>query len=54
MILFDLLPIALLGGYLGGACGNLCLPQNGNRAGYQDVPVETVVIESVKRIEPKA
>jgi cyclophilin family peptidyl-prolyl cis-trans isomerase len=28
--------------------------KTGSRSGYQDVPVETVVIESVKRIEPKA
>jgi cyclophilin family peptidyl-prolyl cis-trans isomerase len=27
--------------------------KTGNRGGHQDVPVETVVIESVKRIEPK-
>jgi len=28
--------------------------KTGTRKGYQDVPVETVTIESVKRIEPKA
>jgi cyclophilin family peptidyl-prolyl cis-trans isomerase len=28
--------------------------KTGSRSGYQDVPVETVTIESVKRIEPKA
>jgi cyclophilin family peptidyl-prolyl cis-trans isomerase len=28
--------------------------KTGNRAGHQDVPTETIVIESVKRIEPKA
>jgi peptidyl-prolyl cis-trans isomerase A (cyclophilin A)/peptidyl-prolyl cis-trans isomerase B (cyclophilin B) len=28
--------------------------KTGNRGGHQDVPVETVVIESVKRVEPKA
>lgn len=28
--------------------------KTGNLAGHQDVPVETVVIESVKRVEPKA
>jgi peptidyl-prolyl cis-trans isomerase A (cyclophilin A)/peptidyl-prolyl cis-trans isomerase B (cyclophilin B) len=27
--------------------------KTGSRAGYQDVPVETVTIESVRRIEPK-
>lgn len=28
--------------------------KTGSRSGYQDVPVEAVTIESVKRIEPKA
>jgi cyclophilin family peptidyl-prolyl cis-trans isomerase len=28
--------------------------KTGNRGGHQDVPVESIVIESVKRIEPKA
>ncbi|MDY6947173.1 MAG: peptidylprolyl isomerase [Pseudomonadota bacterium] len=28
--------------------------KTGSRSGYQDVPTETVTIESVKRIEPKA
>lgn len=28
--------------------------KTGSRSGYQDVPVETVTIESVRRIEPKA
>lgn len=28
--------------------------KTGSKSGYQDVPVETVTIESVKRIEPKA
>ncbi len=28
--------------------------KTGTRSGYQDVPVETVTIESVKRVEPKA
>ena len=28
--------------------------KTGNRSGYQDVPVENVIIESVKRVEPKA
>jgi peptidyl-prolyl cis-trans isomerase A (cyclophilin A)/peptidyl-prolyl cis-trans isomerase B (cyclophilin B) len=28
--------------------------KTGSRSGYQDVPVETVTIESVKRIEPKS
>lgn len=28
--------------------------KTGNRSGYQDVPVETVIIESVKRVEAKA
>ena len=27
--------------------------KTGSRSGYQDVPVETVIIESVKRVEPK-
>jgi cyclophilin family peptidyl-prolyl cis-trans isomerase len=28
--------------------------KTGNRGGHQDVPVEAVIIESVKRIEPKS
>ena len=28
--------------------------KTGNRGGHQDVPVESIVIESVKRVEPKA
>jgi cyclophilin family peptidyl-prolyl cis-trans isomerase len=28
--------------------------KTGSRSGYQDVPVETVTIESVKRVEPKS
>jgi cyclophilin family peptidyl-prolyl cis-trans isomerase len=28
--------------------------KTGSRSGYQDVPVETITIESVRRIEPKA
>ena len=28
--------------------------KTGSKSGYQDVPVETVTIESVKRVEPKA
>ena len=28
--------------------------KTGNRGGHQDVPVETVVIESVTRVEPKS
>jgi peptidyl-prolyl cis-trans isomerase A (cyclophilin A)/peptidyl-prolyl cis-trans isomerase B (cyclophilin B) len=28
--------------------------KTGNRGGYQDVPTEPVIIESVKRVEPKA
>ncbi|HEY5760560.1 MAG TPA: peptidylprolyl isomerase [Steroidobacter sp.] len=28
--------------------------KTGSRSGYQDVPVETITIESVRRVEPKA
>jgi hypothetical protein len=27
--------------------------KTGSRSGYQDVPVESITIESVKRLEPK-